>query len=565
MGIPSYFSYIIKNHAHILNTLHYQKNVARTPFSKLYMDCNSIIYDAFHNLEKQESYQTMDSADIEKYIISDVIANIKKYIHFINPSSNIYIAFDGVAPFAKMEQQRTRRYKSQYLSELPFIISKSRWNTAAITPGTNFMNTLSEQIAREFEHKEAAYGVKEIIVSGSNVPGEGEHKMYEHLRANGNRQENVAIYGLDSDLIMLSIFHSIYCYNIYIFREAIVFGDSNRLKQHSPADSKLPLFLNVHKLMKSISQEMDCGNYYDKYRVFDYVFLCFFLGNDFLPHFPALNIRTHGIQVLLDTYRQVVAKPGQYLITKAGDQIVWKNVNILVKELAKNEHSLLLQEYDLRDKWDKRQWPETTPKEKEDMINNAPVIYRAEEKYIAPKDAHWETRYYGALFHKTETDDPVEYIKAVSINYLEGLEWVFKYYTKGCPDWKWKYNYHYPPLCADLIKYVPHFATEFIGQNISATQMRSGGVSHIFSSEANENNNVPFSPYVQLSYVLPPAQMHLLPEKLRKHLFATYPGLEAKMEFQWAFCRYFWEAHNKNAPFGLKEMEQLQKDLPRLC
>jgi hypothetical protein len=48
-------------------------------------------------------------------------------------------------------------------------------------------------------------------------------------------------------------------------------------------------------------------------------------------------------------------------------------------------------------------------------------------------------------------------------------------------------------------------------------------------------------------------------------LFATYPGLEAKMEFQWAFCRYFWEAHNKNAPFGLKEMEQLQKDLPRLC
>uniref|UniRef100_A0A6C0K024 Xrn1 N-terminal domain-containing protein n=1 Tax=viral metagenome TaxID=1070528 RepID=A0A6C0K024_9ZZZZ len=543
MGIPSYFSYIIKNHAHILNTLHYQKNVARTPFSKLYMDCNSIIYDAFHNLEKQEVYQKMDSAEIERFIISDVIASIKKYIHCINPSSNIYIAFDGVAPFAKMEQQRTRRYKSQYLSELPFISSKSRWNTASITPGTNFMNTLSEQIAREFEHKEAAYGVKQIIVSGSNVPGEGEHKMYEHLRANCNKQENVAIYGLDSDLIMLSIFHTVYCYNIYIFREAIVFGDSNRLKQHSPSDSKLPLFLNVHKLMKSICKEMDCGSFYDKYRVFDYVFLCFFLGNDFLPHFPALNIRTHGIQVLLDTYRQVVAKPGQYLITMAGDQIVWKNVNILVKELAKNEHNLLLQEYDLRDKWDKRQWPETTPKEKEELINNAPVIFRAEEKYISPNDAHWETRYYNSLFHKPETDDHVEYVKAVSINYLEGLEWVFKYYTKGCPDWKWKYNYHYPPLCADLIKYVPHFATEFICKN----------------------TNAPFSPYVQLSYVLPPAQMHLLPEKIRNHLFTMYPGLSAKMEFQWAFCRYFWEAHNKNAPFGLKEMEQLQKELPRLC
>ena len=545
MGIPSYFSYIIKNHAHILSTLHFQKNVARTPFSKLYMDCNSIIYDAFHNLEKQESYQTMDIAAIEQHIISETIVNIKKYIHFINPSSTIYIAFDGVAPFAKMEQQRTRRYKSQHLSTLPFITKKSRWNTAAITPGTNFMNTLSSQIAREFEHKDAAYGVKQIIVSGSNVPGEGEHKMYEHLRANATAQENVAIYGLDSDLIMLSIFHTIYCNNIYIFREAIVFGDAKSHKHSNPADSKLPLFLNVHKLMVSISKEMACDNFYDKYRVFDYVFLCFFLGNDFLPHFPAANIRTHGIQVLLDTYRKVVAKPRQYLlsnIASSGGHIIWKNVNILVKELAKNEHTLLLQEYALRDKWDKRQWPETTPKEKEELINNAPVIFRAEEKYISPKDAHWEMRYYKSLFHLSEDTDDSLFVKTVSINYLEGLEWVFKYYTKGCPDWKWKYNYHYPPLFADLIKYVPHFASEFIAPN----------------------TNMPFSPYVQLSYVLPPEQLSLLPEQISAYLFENYPELKTKMEFQWAFCRYFWEAHNTNNPFSLEKMERLQRELPRL-
>ena len=77
MGIPSYFSYIIKNHSKIISTLHFQKNVAKTPFSKLYMDCNSIIYDAFHNLEKQDFYMNMDSLEIERYIIDEVIVNIK--------------------------------------------------------------------------------------------------------------------------------------------------------------------------------------------------------------------------------------------------------------------------------------------------------------------------------------------------------------------------------------------------------------------------------------------------------------------------------------------------------
>jgi hypothetical protein len=202
------------------------------------MDCNSIIYDAFHNLEKQDFYINMDLTEIERYIIDEVIVNIKKYIHFINPSTNIYIAFDGVAPFAKMEQQRTRRYKSQYLATLPFITKTSRWNTASITPGTNFMNTLSSRISCEFESKADQYGVKQIIVSGSTIPGEGEHKMYEHLRETAITEDNVAIYGLDSDLIMLSIFHSIYCNNIYIFREAIEL-DATALKQTSHTHQKV--------------------------------------------------------------------------------------------------------------------------------------------------------------------------------------------------------------------------------------------------------------------------------------------------------------------------------------
>lgn len=532
MGIPSYFSYIIKNHSNILSTLHFQKNVARTPFSKLYMDCNSIIYDSFYKLEKKEEYQSMTVPDIEHHIIVDVILAIKKYIHIINPSTNIYIAFDGVAPFAKMEQQRTRRYKSQYLATLPFMEKKTRWNTASITPGTHFMNTLTASISKEFEKRESVYGVREIIVSGSTSPGEGEHKMYQHLRDTANLHDNVAIYGLDSDLIMLSIFHTVYCKNIYIFRESPVFGDTN--KQKNSTDSNLPLFLNVSMLMRSISVEMNCSNSYDRLRVFDYVFLCFFLGNDFLPHFPALNIRTHGIQVLLDTYRNIVSKKNEYIISHNGQYINWKNLYLLVQDLAKNEHSLLLQEYDVRAKWDKRHWPEKTPKEKEELVNNVPVIYRAEEKYICPYEPHWEDRYYSALFHNISNNSSET--RPICINYLEGLEWVFKYYTRGCPDWKWKYNYHYPPLLSDLVRYVPHGGREFI----------------------RPNKHAPFSAYAQLSYVLPPAQFVLLPDQIREYLETHYSDVYAKkLEFQWAFCRYFWEAHNVNTPISLCDLEKL--------
>jgi 5'-3' exonuclease len=137
------------------------------------------------------------------------------------------------------------------------------------------------------------------------------------------------------------------------------------------------------------------------------------LGNDFLPHFPALNIRTHGIQVLLETYKKVVAKPRQYLLGNRTDQIIWKNVNGLIKELAKNEHILLLKEYELRNKWDNKQWPDTTMKEKEEMVNNVPVIFRAEEKYICPEMAHWETRYYDTLFHKCTNMDDNTFVKRV--------------------------------------------------------------------------------------------------------------------------------------------------------
>ena len=104
MGIPAYFSYIVRNHSHIIRKLDKEEQT----IDNLYMDCNSIIYDVVRNLQSQ----SMDSFQMTNIIIKGVIEKIISYIEMIEPNNCVYVAFDGVAPVAKLEQQRNRRYLS---------------------------------------------------------------------------------------------------------------------------------------------------------------------------------------------------------------------------------------------------------------------------------------------------------------------------------------------------------------------------------------------------------------------------------------------------------------------
>ena len=139
MGIPSYFSYIIKNHHKIIQDKHLQKNAIH----ELYFDSNSIIYDCIRKSLKIKSSVEVEVEVADNDIYKQICLQNQEYNHDIQPTELVFISFDGIAPFAKLKQQRDRRFKSQYTkSILGSILSKkthTEWDTCEITPATSFM------------------------------------------------------------------------------------------------------------------------------------------------------------------------------------------------------------------------------------------------------------------------------------------------------------------------------------------------------------------------------------------------------------------------------------------
>jgi 5'-3' exonuclease len=515
MGIPSYFSYIVKNHANIIKKI--SSNTIRV--NNLYLDCNSIIYDAVHNIDFSKLVET----DVDT-IIRAVCDKIDEYIRQLKPNQTIYIAFDGVAPAAKLEQQRGRRYKSNYQNVI--FKNTDSWNTTAITPGTAFMKKLTEKAHSTYKNPKT-YNATNIIVSCSDFPGEGEHKLFQYIRdfPEKHKNENTVIYGLDADLIMLSINHLPISNHIYLFRETPHF-----IKTINPdLEPNESYIIDIPELANIITLNMNNGEENQQNRIYDYIFLCFFLGNDFMPHFPAINIRTGGIDKMLNAYKATIGGTNEILTD--GKKIYWKNVRKLVQFLADNEENFIKQETKIRDRRAKSFMPDDTPEDKFNKFDSIPSNERALEKYINPFSPNWQARYYKTLFN-INIDETRK--KQICTNYLEGLEWTMKYYTTGCPNWRWCYNYNYPPLLCDLIHFIPYFDTEFV--------------------EYVAPN--PVSELVQLCYVLPKQSLQYLPDKLHKSLIAKHSDwYNTDCSFSWSYCRYFWESHVNLPHININELE----------
>lgn len=535
MGIPSYFSHIVRSHRSIIK----KYSVASTPIDNLYLDCNSIIYDSVRAIK-----ETKNISKFEKELIRVVCEKILFYINTLSPNKRVFIAFDGVAPVAKLEQQRNRRYKSWFEKKLYDKLSEQEspenlsWNTVSITPGTKFMDKLGKGVRIYFKNTRK-FSLDEIIVSPSDEPGEGEHKIYEYIRRNSQYHQDTttAIYGLDADLIMLTLNHLHVSDKLYLFRETPHFIKSIDKSLDPNVNYLMDIPELSVKLISDLSntpvshQKEDTENT-DKRIILDYILLCFFLGNDFMPHFPSLNIRTDGIGRLLDAYKTKFLSSQKYLTD--GTKIIWKNLRKLVQYLSESEHDYIKQEYSKRRKMKPRRCGEDDDKIL-NRIMDIPILDRTCEEYINPYESGWRNRYYKELLG---IDIDRDRCKEICTNYLEGLEWTINYYTTGCKDWRWTYQYEYPPLLIDLVRYIPHFDTEML---------------------ARQPKN-PVKELVQLSYVIPRPYLDLLPAHIHHKLLERYDHIyKTDCKMVWAYCRYLWEAHAILPPIDITQLENLIK------
>merc|ERR550532_513519 len=73
----------------------------------------------------------------------------------------------------------------------------------------------------------------------------------------------------------------------------------------------------------------------------DWVFMCFFVGNDFLPHLPSLEIREGAIDRLVKLYKKAVLKTGGYL-TDAGF-VNLERVQLVMADLGEAEDEIFKQ------------------------------------------------------------------------------------------------------------------------------------------------------------------------------------------------------------------------------
>ncbi|KAK0093039.1 hypothetical protein PV326_014447 [Microctonus aethiopoides] len=480
MGVPAFFRWLSRKYPSVIVEAIEQKSInadgVQVPinsadpnpngveFDNLYLDMNGIIHPCTHPEDKPAPKN-------EDEMMEAIFECIDRLFCIVRPRKLLYMAIDGVAPRAKMNQQRSRRFRaSKETNEKLFEMGRIRselalkgaflppekpkgehFDSNCITPGTPFMARLSACLhyyIHERLNNDPGWRNIKVILSDANVPGEGEHKIMDFIRrqrAQPDHDPNTqhVLCGADADLIMLGL--ATHEPNFTIIREEFkpnkprpcdicgqlghemkdcTGSEPDQQKEDNAFGAECQfIFVRLNVLREYLERELQMPNLPFKYdferAIDDWVFMCFFVGNDFLPHLPSLEIREGAIDRLVTLYKKTVYKTGGFL-TDSGD-VNLDRVQLILSELGEMEDEI----------FKKRQQNEVAFKQREknkkrrlEAISNfkpnwiptgqfAPQVIGSEVKPV--QNARYEAyqmRMFGKNFHTSSAERALESVNA---------------------------------------------------------------------------------------------------------------------------------------------------------
>jgi 5'-3' exonuclease len=472
MGIKYFFSWLKKNFASHIKTLKIVENIKddhKIDIDNLLIDMNGIFHYCCQKVYKYGSFKEIppllvkkktSSLQKQKELFEMIGKYITKIVTFVNPNKRIYLAIDGPAPLAKINQQRQRRFRSAMEND------DGCFDSNCITPGTKFMDQLGKYIDWYIRKNMFEKDKKlEIIFSSEKCPGEGEHKLVKYVRDNGVKHESFMIHGMDADLFMLSL--STHFPKFHILRE-------NPYRYENEY-----YYIDVSSIRENIVNALICDQSMvdDKIHINDFILMIFLTGNDFLPHLPTIEILEGGVDNLFETYRSVFKNYGP--LTTNISTLNTNSLKHFIGTLGLFEKKFL-----------EEKRAKSIPFPDKLLIKHTKL--ENDGNFSLDFENYKKEYYLTKMKLKTE-----EEIKKVCIEYIEGMQWVLTYYVNGVPNWNWYYKNSYGPFLSDIAIYMEHYnKPSYMGKK-----------------------SKPYTPFMQLLCVLPEKSKNLLPESLQNIMY----------------------------------------------
>ncbi|CAK8990402.1 unnamed protein product [Durusdinium trenchii] len=340
MGVPGFYRWAVKR----VPYLRAKSCGLPYEFDNLYLDFNGVVHTCVNDWSLQEQ---------EEFLFRLIEAQLAVLLSIVNPKVLLYIALDGVAPRAKMNQQRSRRFRKAQETDAEDGLTEAveLFDRNAITPGTPFMLRLSERLRSWAEAQAANPDLKgvTIVISCDRDPGEGEHKIMNVIRS--HPEHTHCLCSNDADLVLLGLV----CRSEHVYLLRTKPNYEKRVRPDSAAQDSdqrellleggsQPAVEDYEMLSIVALRAWLCSQFPDciPHRLLaDFVAMCCLVGNDFLPHMAALDIYDGGLDKLLAAYYQL--RPAQHgYLTREDLTLELPRWSGLLEQVAQDECELLL-------------------------------------------------------------------------------------------------------------------------------------------------------------------------------------------------------------------------------